>query len=189
MAELQVKQFASQKDWEKWLDKNHGQIDGVWLKFAKKNSGIATVGFVEAIEVALCYGWIDSHRKGLDHKFYLQKFSPRRARSTWSKINVGRVEALIKAGMMRPAGIAQVEAAKADGRWAAAYASPSTIEIQDYFLEALAKNKKAKDFFETISKGNKYAIVWRLHQAKRPETKQRLTKKYIDMLAEGKTLH
>src|SRR5438067_1457599 len=106
MAELQVKQFASQKDWEKWLDKNHGQIDGVWLKFAKKNFGITTVGFVEAIEVALCYGWIDSHRKGLDHKFYLQKFSPRRARSTWSKINVGRVEALNKAGMMRPAGIA-----------------------------------------------------------------------------------
>src|SRR5438067_10717030 len=117
MIEFAVLEFGSQKDWQKWLDKNHGQTDGVWLKFAKKNSGIESVNYAEALEVALCYGWIDSQTKSLDEKLYLQKFTPRRARSVWSKINVGKIESLIAQGKMKPAGLAQVEAAKADGRW------------------------------------------------------------------------
>jgi uncharacterized protein YdeI (YjbR/CyaY-like superfamily) len=187
--ELETKQFASQKDWANWLAKNHGQLDGVWLKFAKKNSGETTVNYAEAIEEALCYGWIDSQVKTFDDKFYIQKFTPRRAKSIWSKINVAKAEALIKDGKMKPAGLAQIEAAKTDGRWATAYASPKDSEMPEYFLKALNKNKPAKDFFETISKGNKYAIAWRLHQAKKLETKEHLTQKFIDMLAVGKTLH
>jgi uncharacterized protein YdeI (YjbR/CyaY-like superfamily) len=188
MDELEVKQFASQEDWAEWLDKNP-HSDGVWLKFAKKNSGEITVNYAEAIEEALCYGWIDSQVKTFDEKFYIQKFTPRRAKSIWSKINVTKAEALIAADKMKPSGLDQIEAAKADGRWAAAYASPSDSEMPDYFLKALAKNKKASEFFETISKGNKYAIAWRLHQAKKSETKERLTQKFIKMLADHKTLH
>lgn len=187
--ELGTKQFESQRAWAVWLDKNHGQTDGVWLKFAKKNSGQTTVNYAEALEEALCYGWIDSQAKTFDDKFYMQKFSPRRTKSVWSKINVAKVEALIASGKMKPAGLAQIEAAKADGRWAAAYTSSKDSEMPDYFLKALSKNQPAKDFFETITKGNKYAIAWRLHQAKLPETKQRLTQKFIDMLAEHKTIH
>ncbi|MDB5161052.1 MAG: bacteriocin-protection protein YdeI/OmpD-associated family [Candidatus Saccharibacteria bacterium] len=184
-----ILQLGSQIDWQKWLDKNCSSSNGVWLKFAKKNSGETTLNYKEALEEALCYGWIDSQAKTYDEKFYLQKFTPRRSKSIWSRINVEKIEALMAAGKLKPSGLAQVEAAKADGRWTAAYASPSATQMQDYFLKALEKNKKAKDFFETISKGNKYAIAWRLHQAKRPETKERLTNKYIDMLAEGKTIH
>jgi uncharacterized protein YdeI (YjbR/CyaY-like superfamily) len=180
--------FKTQEDWEGWLAENSGS-NGIWMKFAKKNSGETTINYRQALEEALCYGWIDSQAKTLDAKFYLQKFTPRRVRSIWSKINVEKVESLIAAGKLKSAGLAQVEAAKADGRWAAAYSSSAQTEMQDYFLEALNKNKKAKDFFETISKGNKYAMAWRLHQAKRPETKERLTKKFIDMLEQGKTIH
>lgn len=187
--ELKIKQFESQQAWSDWLNGNHGQTDGVWLKFAKKNSGHTTVNYAEAVEEALCYGWIDSQTKSLDSKFYLQKFSPRRARSIWSKINVAKVETLLEAGKIKPSGLAQIESAKADGRWAAAYASPRETEIPDYFLKALGKNIPAKDFFESINKSNKYAIAWRLHQAKRPETKQRLAQKFIEMLAAHKTIH
>jgi uncharacterized protein YdeI (YjbR/CyaY-like superfamily) len=181
--------FKAQTDWEKWLDKNCLSSNGVWIMFAKKNSDETTINYQQALEEALRYGWIDSQAKTYDEKFYLQKFTPRRARSIWSKINVEKIEALVVAAKMKPSGLAQVEAAKADGRWEAAYGSPSATQMQDYFLEALEKNKKAKDFFETISRANKYAIAWRLHQAKRPETKERLTKKFIDMLSEGKTIH
>jgi uncharacterized protein YdeI (YjbR/CyaY-like superfamily) len=183
-----VEMFKAQADWAAWLEKNPDS-NGVWLKFAKKNSGETTINYQQALEEALCYGWIDSQTKTYDGKFYLQKFTPRRTRSIWSRINVEKIEALIADGKLKPSGLAQVEAAKADGRWAAAYGSSSVTEMQDYFLEALNKNKKAKAFFETIGKGNKYAIAWRLHQAKRPETKERLTKKFIEMLAAGKTLH
>jgi uncharacterized protein YdeI (YjbR/CyaY-like superfamily) len=183
-----IMKFETQAVWRQWLNDNPDS-NGIWMKFAKKNSGENTLNYKEALEEALCYGWIDSQSKTFDDKFYLQKFTPRRTKSIWSKINVAKVEVLIEAGKMKPSGLAQVEAAKADGRWLAAYASPSGTEIQDYFLEALNKNKTAKEFFETISKGNKYAIAWRLHQAKRLETKERLTKKFVDMLAEGKTIH
>jgi uncharacterized protein YdeI (YjbR/CyaY-like superfamily) len=189
MNELEILQFETPSGWTKWLENKHSQPDGVWLKFSKKNSGETTINYAEALEVALCYGWIDSQVKAFDEKFYLQKFTPRRAKSIWSKINVEKAENLIETGKMKPAGLAQVDAAKADGRWQAAYESPSTAEMPGYFIKALAGNPKAKAFFETISKGNRYAIAWRLHQAKREETKQRLTQKYIDMLEKGKTLH
>jgi uncharacterized protein YdeI (YjbR/CyaY-like superfamily) len=186
---LQILEIRTQKDWQKWLDKNHAQQDGVWLKFAKKASGITTVNYAEALEEALCYGWIDSQAKSLDDKFYLQKFSPRRARSIWSKINVDKVEKLIAEGKMQPAGLTQVEAAKADGRWEAAYYSPANAVMSEDFAKALNKNKKAKEFYETLSKGNKYAILWRLQQAKRPETRARNIEKFIAMLAAGQKFH
>lgn len=186
---LEILELRSRGDWRKWLDKNHSQQDGVWLKFAKKASGITTVNYGEALEEALCYGWIDSQTKSLDDKYYLQKFSPRRARSVWSKINVGKIEKLMAEGKMQPAGLAQVEAAKADGRWEAAYHSPANIVMSEDFAKALDKNKKAKEFYETLSKGNKYAILWRLQQAKRPETRERNIKKFIDMLVAGQKFH
>ncbi len=186
---LQILELRAQKDWRKWLDKNYGQTDGVWLKFAKKASGITTVNYSEALEEALCYGWIDSQSKTFDDKYYLQKFSPRRARSVWSKINVGKAEALIAEGRMQPPGLVQVEAAKADGRWQAAYDSPASAEMPDDFVSALAKNKKAKEFYETLSRSNKYAIIWRLQQAKRPETRARNIDKFISMLADGQKFH
>jgi len=189
MDELAVLEFRSQKKWEEWLDKNHTQREAVWLKFAKKNSGETTVNYGEALDMALCYGWIDSQVKSFDDKFYLQKFSPRRVGSVWSDINRGKIERLIAEGRMQPAGLAQVEAAKADGRWEAAYSSQSMVEVPEDFKKALAKNKKAAQFFETISKSNRYAIIWRLHHSKKPETRAANIKKFIGMLSEGKTLH
>lgn len=189
MAELEIRQFASQKEWEKWLDKNHGKPGGVWLKFAKKDSGETTVNYAQAMDMALCYGWIDSQTKKFDDKFYLQKFTPRRAKSVWSKINVDKVGALIKEGRMKPSGLAQVEAAKADSRWAAAYAGQATAAMPEDFKKALAKNKKAAEFFESLSKANKYAFTWRLHHVKRPETRTKNIKKYVDMLADGQKFH
>jgi uncharacterized protein YdeI (YjbR/CyaY-like superfamily) len=186
---LQILEIRTQKGWQKWLDKNYAQQDGVWLKFAKKASGITTVNYAEALEEALCYGWIDSQAKSFDDKYYLQKFSPRRARSIWSKINVDKVEKLIAEGKMQPAGLAQIEAAKADGRWEAAYHSPANAVMSEDFSKALNKNKKAKEFYETLSKGNKYAILWRLQQAKRPETRARNIEKFIAMLAAGQKFH
>jgi uncharacterized protein YdeI (YjbR/CyaY-like superfamily) len=186
---LQILELKSQKNWRAWLDKNHSQTDGVWLKFAKKTSGIKTVNYAEALEEALCYGWIDSQVKSLDDKYYLQKFSPRRSRSIWSKINVGKVEKLIAEGKMQPAGLAQIEAAKADGRWQAAYSSPADITEPPEFLAALNKNKKAKEFYANLSKSNRYAILWRLHNAKRPATRARNIEKFIAMLAAGQKFH
>jgi uncharacterized protein YdeI (YjbR/CyaY-like superfamily) len=186
---LQILELKSQKNWRAWLEKNHSQTDGVWLKFAKKTSGIKTVNYAEALEEALCYGWIDSQAKSLDDKYYLQKFSPRRSRSIWSKINVGKVEKLIAEGKMQPAGLAQIEAAKADGRWQAAYSSPADITEPPEFLAALNKNKKAKEFYANLSKSNRYAILWRLHNAKRPATRARNIEKFIAMLAAGQKFH
>lgn len=189
MNDLRILEFGSQKELEAWLEKNHGQQDGVWLKFAKKNSGETTVSFVEALDTAICYGWIDSQGKSLDEKFYLQKFSPRRPNSVWSKVNIERVERLMAEGRMKPAGIALVKAAQSDGRWDAAYEPQSTAEVPEDFLRALAKNKKAADFFEQLNKANRYTIIHRLHHSKRPETRERNIKKFVDMLANGKKLY
>ena len=181
--------FKSQVEWGKWLDKNHDKSDGVWLKFAKKNSGVKSVNYAESLEVALCYGWIDSQTKSLDEKFYLQKFTPRRSKSVWSKINTEKIEKLIAEDKMKPAGLAQVEAAKADGRWEAAYASSATIKMPEDFQRALEKSKKAADFYKKLSQANRYAILWRLHNAKRHETRIRNIKKFIRMLEMGEKLH
>ena len=182
-----VKSFASQETWERWLDRNHGNEGGVWLKVAKKASGKRTVTVPEALEIALCYGWIDGQRKSFDEDYFLQRFTPRRLRSRWSKINRDSATALIERGRMRPPGLAEVERAKADGRWAAAYDSPSKIQPTPELLAALEASPKAKALFEELDSQNRYAILYRVHDAKRPETRTRRIEKFVEMLSRGET--
>ena len=182
-----VKSFASQDTWERWLDRNHGNEEGVWLKVAKKSSGKRTVSVPEALEIALCYGWIDGQRKSFDGDYFLQRFTPRRLRSRWSKINRDSATALIERGRMRPPGLAEVERAKADGRWAAAYDSPSKIQPTPELLAALEASPKAKALFEELDSQNRYAILYRVHDAKRPETRTRRIEKFVEMLSRGET--
>jgi uncharacterized protein YdeI (YjbR/CyaY-like superfamily) len=181
--------FPSPQEWESWLAKNHGTSRGIWLRFFKKGSVEATVTYPEALDVALSYGWIDGQSKGLDDLSWIQRFTPRRPKSVWSKINTQRVEGLIKEGKMKAAGLKEVEAAKADGRWDKAYDSPSSMAIPEDFLKELARNKKAEAFFKTLNKTNTYAIAWRLQTAKRPETRARRMSQILAMLAEGRKLH
>lgn len=181
--------FASQAQWERWLEDEHASSDGVWLRLAKKGSGIASVTYAEAVESALRYGWIDSQAKTVDERFYVQRFTPRRARSKWSKLNRDKATALIEAGRMTPAGLAQVELAKADGRWAAAYDSPSSASVPDDLRRALEENPKAGEFFASLDGQNRYAILYRLQDAKRPETRARRLEDLVAMLAGGKTFH
>ena len=181
--------FASAKAWEAWLEQEHATSDGVWIKFAKKGSGVASVAYPEAVEVGLCYGWIDSQLLSLDDRFYLQKFTPRRARSKWSRVNRDKVAALMKQGRMKPAGLAQVEAAKKDGRWAAAYASPANVEVPDDLRTALDASPKAAEFFATLNKSNRYAILYQLQDAKKPETRTRRLEKFMSMLERGEKLY
>ena len=185
--DLPVKVFASQETWERWLDRNHGNEEGVWLKVAKKSSGKRTVSVPEALEIALCYGWIDGQRKAFDEDYFLQRFTPRRLRSRWSKINRDSATALIERGRMRPPGLAEVERAKADGRWAAAYDSPSKIQPTPDLLAALEASPKAKALFEELDSQNRYAILYRVHDAKRPETRTRRIDKFVEMLSRGET--
>ena len=186
-ADPPVKSFASQETWERWLDRNHGNEEGVWLKVAKKSSGKRTVSVPEALEIALCYGWIDGQRKAFDGDYFLQRFTPRRRRSRWSKINRDSATALIERGRMRPPGLAEVERAKADGRWAAAYDSPSKIQPTPELLAALEASPKAKALFEELDSQNRYAILYRVHDAKRPETRTRRIEKFVEMLSRGET--
>jgi uncharacterized protein YdeI (YjbR/CyaY-like superfamily) len=181
--------FASKDELEAWLEEHHAAADGVWIKFAKKGSGVPTVTYAEAIELALCFGWIDGQAKSLDETHYLQRFTPRRARSRWSKINVARATALIEAGKMRPAGLAEVERAKADGRWDAAYDSPSAMAVPPDLQAELDRRPEAKAFFETLNSRNRYAILYRLHDAKRPETRARRLAQFVEMLERGETLY
>ena len=185
MAEPPVKSFRSRAAWEKWLDAHEGDEAGVWLKFAKKGSGVTTVTYAEALEAALCYGWIDAQMKGLDETYYLQRFTPRRARSKWSKINREAATRLIEAGMMQPPGLREVERAKADGRWDAAYDSSATATVPEDLERALRRNKKAREFFETLSPSSRYSILYRIQDAKRPETRARRIAQFVEMLARG----
>lgn len=187
--ELPVIAFPSKAAFEEWLEANHENADGLWIKFAKKGSGIKTVTYTEAVDVALCFGWIDGLVNKLDEHYYLQRFTPRRPRSKWSQINRDKAEALVAAGAMRPAGLREIERAKADGRWAAAYASPSKMEVPDDLRAALQANPKAGAFFEQISKTNRYAILYRVHDAKRPETRARRIAQFVAMLERGETIH
>ncbi|MGH3064320.1 MAG: YdeI/OmpD-associated family protein [Gaiellaceae bacterium] len=182
-----VKVFASQETWERWLDRNHGNEEGVWLKVAKKSSDKRTVSVAEALEIALSYGWIDGQRKAFDGDYFLQRFTPRRLRSRWSKINRDSATALIEQGKMRPPGLAEVKRAKADGRWAAAYDSPSNIQPTPELLAALDASPKAKALFEELDSQNRYAILYRVHDAKRPETRTRRIEKFVEMLSRGET--
>lgn len=187
--DLPVLLFLSQKDWRTWLDENHSQHKGVWLKHAKKSSGKQSVSYGEALEEALCYGWIDSQKQAYDSNYYLQKFTPRGPKSVWSKNNVMKVEALTKMGRMQPAGLAAIESAKQDGRWDAAYDSPSASKVPEDFQAALDKNPQAKQFFETLNKANVYAFCWRVQTAKKPETRKARIEKFIGMLNRGEKLH
>lgn len=187
-AEYPVKFFTSQKDFEKWLSKNY-EKSGIWLKFAKKKSGIVSLSYDEALDIALCYGWIDSQAKSLDEKYYLQKFTPRGSKSNWSKINTEHIARLTKEGKMQPFGIAAVNAAKKDGRWERAYSSSQTMSVPEDFLNLLSKNKNAEAFFKTLSKTNVYAIAFRIATAKKDETKKRRMEQIIAMLERGEKFH
>ena len=181
--------FASQADWEAWLDDHHTSSDGIWIKYAKKASGIATVVYREALDVALRYGWIDGQVASVDEHWYAQRWTPRRARSKWSKVNRRKAEELIAGGAMKPAGLAEVERAKADGRWDAAYDSPRTSTVPDDLQAALDASPAARDFFATLDKSNRYAILYQVQDAKRPETRARRIAKFVDMLARGEKLY
>lgn len=186
--ELPIEHFMDAAAWERWLEEHPGST-GVWLKIAKKDSGVASVSYSEALDVALCHGWIDGQKKGYDAQCFLQRFTPRRARSTWSKINVARIESLFAAGRMRPAGLREVEAARADGRWDAAYDGAKSMEVPAELAKALAKNRKAKAFFDTLDKTNRYAVCWRVQTAVKPETRQARVEKLVAMLARGEKIH
>jgi len=185
LAEPPVREFRTRSSWAKWLEAHHSDDAGVWLKFAKKGASVTTVTYAEALEVALCYGWIDAQVKRLDETYYLQRFTPRRARSKWSKLNREAATRLIEAGLMQPPGRAEVERAKADGRWEAAYDSPATATVPEDLEQALRRNKKARELFATLSAANRYAILHRIHDAKRPETRARRIAQFVEMLARG----
>ena len=181
--------FKSAAAFRRWLAGGHQSVDGIWLRMFKKDSGQKTVTYAEALDEALCFGWIDGQRKTFDEHSFIQKFTPRRARSGWSKWNTQHAERLIKAGRMTPAGLAAIEAAKADGRWQAAYSSPRNATPPEDFLKALGRNKKAGSFFATLNKANLYAIVYRLQTAKKPETRERRMKNILAMLTRGEKFH
>jgi uncharacterized protein YdeI (YjbR/CyaY-like superfamily) len=186
---LPVLVFADPKAWEDWLAEHHDSARGVWVTFAKKGVDVATVTYPEAVEVALCHGWIDGQAAGLDDSFWLQRFTPRGPRSKWSQINCARAERLIEAGRMRPAGHAAIEAARQDGRWDAAYAPPSSATVPPDLQAALDANEGAAAFFATLSGANRYAILYRVGDAKRPETRTRRINQYVEMLARNETIH
>jgi uncharacterized protein YdeI (YjbR/CyaY-like superfamily) len=187
--ELPVRAFRSLAEWEHWLATNHGKAEGVWLRFFKKGSGVPTVSYAEAVEGALIYGWIDSQVKKYDERSYLQKFTPRRAKSVWSKVNREKALALVRSGRMTAAGQAAVDAAKSDGRWDAAYDAPKTSAAPADFLKALRADKKAAAFYKTLNRANTFALEWRIHAAKRPETRAKRIADLVAMLAAGKKLH
>lgn len=182
-----IRSFKSPAAWNAWLAKHHESSRGVWIKFAKKDSGIKTVTYAEALEVALCFGWIDGQVKRLDERYYLQRFTPRARRSKWSKINCGKAARLIQEGKMRPAGLRQIGAAKADGRWEAAYESFKTIGVPEDLRLALQKHPKALAFFETLKGRKRYSILYRIQDAKRPETRARRIETFVAMLRRGRT--
>jgi uncharacterized protein YdeI (YjbR/CyaY-like superfamily) len=179
----------SPANWRAWLVKHHTQTASIRLRLFKKDSGKQVLTYAQALDEALCFGWIDGRKDPHDAISWVQSFSPRRARSAWSKINTGHAERLIKDGKMKPAGLAQIEAAKADGRWDAAYSAPGVATIPADFLEALAQNKRARSFFETLNKANLYSITYRLQTAKKPETRAARMKTILQMMKDGKKFH
>lgn len=184
--DIPVMAFADAAAWETWLAQHYELQTGVWIKVAKKASGIASVDHPEALDVALCYGWIDGQRRGLDETHFLQKFTPRRPRSLWSKVNIGKVAQLITAGRMQAPGLVEIERAQADGRWEAAYESQKEATVPPDLTEALAPYPQAKDFFESLGRAAQYAFLWRLMTAKTPETRARRLEAMVELLKQGK---
>jgi uncharacterized protein YdeI (YjbR/CyaY-like superfamily) len=181
--------FASRQEWDAWLGDQHDSSSGLWLKIAKKSAGTDSVSYAEALEVALCYGWIDGQKRKFDDEYWLQRFTPRKPRSRWSKINRAKALELIEKGEMNPAGLREVERAKADGRWDAAYEGQSTATVPDDLRSALEASDRARDFFATLDSANRYAILHRIQDAKRPETRARRIEKYVAMLNEHRKIH
>ena len=181
--------FASSAEWEEWLEANHDRSEGVWIEIAKKDAGIESVRYPEVLEIALCFGWIDGRREALDERWFLQRFTLRRPRSRWSRINRETAERLIAEGRMRPAGVAQVERAKEDGRWDAAYEPVRSATVPEDLQRELEHNPVAREFFGTLNSQNRYAILYRLADAKRPETRARRLEQFVAMLNEGRTIY
>ena len=187
--DLPVVAFKSQQAWDVWLTSHAARSKGLWLKLAKKSSGIASVSRPETIDTALCHGWIDGQLDSFDDNYWLIRFTPRQSTSKWSEKNRTRALELVALKRMQPAGLREIGRAKKDGRWSAAYAPQSTAQVPDDLNAALAKNKAAKSFFETLDSTNRFAILYRIHVAKKPETRVARIEKYVAMLIEGKTIH
>lgn len=186
---LPVQAFETPQSWEVWLTEYHTSADGIWLKLAKKDTGISTITYAEALDSALCYGWIDGQKASFDAQYWLQKFTPRRPRSIWSKVNCAKAVELIAAGRMQPAGLRQVELAKADGRWEAAYDGQSKITIPEELQRELDKNPQAQAFFNTLDSRNRYAILFRIQTARKAETRTARIQKFVDMLTRGEKIY
>jgi uncharacterized protein YdeI (YjbR/CyaY-like superfamily) len=186
---LPISAFPSRETWAAWLEENHADSPGVWLAHPKKGGGAAGVSYAEALEVALCFGWIDGQKGKLDERFWLQRFTPRRPGSVWSRVNRDKALDLIARGAMRPAGLREVERAQADGRWEAAYEPSSTVTVPDDLQEALAANPAAEAFFATLDRANRYAVLYRVHSAKKPETRLRRIETLVARLADGNKIH
>ena len=187
--ELPILGFATQDAFEQWLETNHSTAKGLWLKIAKKASGIPSVFYEEALDAALCFGWIDGQKRPYDDDHWLQRFTPRKAHSRWSQRNCDKVDALIISGAMRAAGLREVKEARADGRWSAAYSGQRTATVPDDLAEALAANPAAEVFFATLDSTNRYAFLYRLGTAKRTETRARRIEQYVTMLAEHRKIY
>lgn len=188
-AELPILLFDDEQAWERWLEQHHGTAAGVWLQLAKKHSRLRSVAYAAALDVALCYGWIDSQKRSHDAESWLQKFTPRSPKSIWSKINVEKVRALSAAGRMRPAGLQAIEQAKASGRWEAAYESQSNARVPEDFQSALERSPEAKAFFASLNSANRYAMLFRIQSAKRPDTRTQRIEKFVGMLMRGEKIH
>jgi len=186
---IPIVSFETKTKWADWLAKQHDKSAGVWVKLAKKGSGMPSMTYDEALDIALCYGWIDGQKGGVDEKYWLQKFTPRGPKSMWSKINVAKAEKLIASGEMKPAGLKAIEAAKQDGRWDAAYESQKNIAVPDDFQAELDKNKKAKAFFATLNSVNRYAILFRIQTAKKAETRTKRIRQFVEMLEKGEKIY
>jgi uncharacterized protein YdeI (YjbR/CyaY-like superfamily) len=187
--QLPVLLFAGPAELEAWLEEHHGTSQGAWLKIAKKGAAEPSVTYAEALELALCFGWIDSQKRGFDETHFLQRFTPRRPRGRWSRINREKAEALIEEGRVRPAGLVEVEAARADGRWEAAYEGQRTAQVPPDLQRELDANPAAKEFFAGLDSANRYAVVYRLNDAKKQETRERRLRKFVAMLERGEKIH
>ena len=181
--------FGTAADLDSWLERNNAASSGIWLKIAKKDSGVESVSYAEALDVALCHGWIDGLKRGLDDASWLQRFTPRTTRSKWSRVNCEKAEALLRRGALRPAGLRQIELAKADGRWEAAYHGMRTAAVPDDLAAAIAATPAAAAFFENLDRRNRYAMIYRVNDAKRDETRRRRIEQFVGMLSEGRKLY
>jgi uncharacterized protein YdeI (YjbR/CyaY-like superfamily) len=188
-AELEVFSFKVSAEFGKWLAKNYDKSPGIWLRFYKKDSGEKSISHSEALDLAICYGWIDGQLNSYDDKSWLHKFTPRGAKSIWSKKNTNHAERLTTAGKMKTPGLAEVEKAKSDGRWKIAYDSQTEMKFPEDFLRRLSRDKNAKLFFESLNRANKYSIAWRIQTAKKPETREKWIKKILEMLSNGEKFH